>query len=174
MSQPLRQKQHVGFGRTVERDTELGRKSHHRTNVDDAPRAGLRKARCDCCGEPRQCGYVQRDLGFDGLGRLLQKMPRLRHACIVNEDTDTCVMPQASFQCRQLCRIGQVSMQHLNGNLVLLTQAHGQRIQPRLVARNKNKIVATASKTFGIGGTDTAGGAGDKDSRKCGHVISLI
>ena len=63
---------------------------------------------------------------------------------------------------------------HLNGDLMLLAQTAGQRIQARLVACNKNKIVATASKTFGIGGTDTAGGAGDKDGRKCGHVISLI
>jgi predicted secreted protein len=59
--------------------------------------------------------------------------------------------------------LGQVCLQHIDGNTVLLAQVCRQGFQSRLVAGNQHQIVATASKALGIGRPDTAGSARDKD-----------
>ncbi|MCY1431573.1 hypothetical protein D9M71_475450 [compost metagenome] len=64
-------------------------------------------------------------------------------------------------------------MQHFNGHIACRTQAHCQVIQARLVARNKDEVVAPVGEALGVGGADAAGGTGDEDSRKRGHGFFL-
>ncbi|MNQ72578.1 hypothetical protein D3C85_872860 [compost metagenome] len=97
----------------------------------------------------------------------------MRHARVVDQDADTCVIAQSSFKGGQVGGACQVGLQHFDGHIACLAQARGQVIQARLVARNEDEVVATAGEALGVGGADAAGGTGDEDSRKRGHGFFL-
>ncbi|MDT4838663.1 hypothetical protein FQZ97_724250 [compost metagenome] len=160
----LREKQHERLGRTVHRHAELWRQPNNRADIDDRAVTGLCQAWGDGAGESYQRGGVKRDEVSDAVWRLFDKAAGLCGACIVDQDADTGVIAQAGLDCRQIADLGQVGLENIDCNAVLLTQPGCQCLQPRLVAGNQNEVMTALREALGVDSAYTSGGAGDEDS----------
>ena len=103
---------------------------------------------------------------------MLGEAAGLGDASVVDQDADAGIVAQSGFNGSQVAALGEVGRKNVDGNAGVVALALGQCVQPPLVARDQYQIVAAASKTFGLNGTDAAGGAGDEDSRQA-HDVSL-
>ncbi len=103
------------------------------------------------------------------LGTLVNDATGLRHACVIDQDADTGVLSQTSFQRSEVGGLCQVGLKHLHGHAVFLAQLCSQCFQARVVARHQHQVMATAGEALGIGSTDAGGGASDQNSGERSH-----
>ena len=162
-AEPLRQKQYEGFGRAVDRHSELRRQADHGADVDDRPFAGLRKTRGDGAGKPHKCCRVEGDDPRDIIGRLIDEASAVGRSGIVDEDPDASIVAQPRLHRCKLGRLGKIGADDIDRHAGFLTETGLQRLHSSHVTGNQHEVVPAAREALGIGGSDAGGGAGNED-----------
>ena len=95
-------------------------------------------------------------------------------ACVVDQHADAGVVTQPRLDFFEVGGVGQVGLQHVDGDAGFGPQALGQRFEAGDVARHQHEVVAAVGEAVGVGRADAAGGAGDKDGGEVAHVLAPI
>jgi hypothetical protein len=129
----------------------------------------LDEPRSDRRSQPRQCRGVEGNQRIDAHRTLLEEVPGLRDAGVVDEDLDAGVVAQPRLHGCEVGLRSQIGLKHIDLDTIGVPQACGRGIEAGFVARHQHEIMATPGEAVRVDGTDAAGCPGDENCRQACH-----
>ena len=155
----LAQGEHEGFRRAIDAVQDFRRDGDHRADVDDRAAAAGDERRSRGIGEPRQRRDVEVDHLLHGVDVGLQKRLERADTRIVDQHRDAGIGGEDRLDSLQIRLVVEVGGDGFDGAAGRAGDAVGHLVQPRLVARDEDEVVAAACQPVGIDRADSCGGS---------------